>query len=329
MNAGHTPIVRITACLMIMLSVIQPCQACSLPANYGGQEMGFSYVTTGSLAQLLYDSFASTDRDSPAVTEYDALQEACQKQWLSPTAVSDPDMRVTRGELYLSAFKAAGVPLYDATLYGLSKLPHGKNALRIGKELGLCDDDKQANELVRSDEAVALIRDILATDAKSRVIPPEIPVPLLNRDGCGLNDYLLELQKIPDSIKASFKRDGWTLVIDHAYIAGLGQRYGLNCIGATVYGEKRIYVSNPNAVLHEFGHYADLLFGCSSAHGGLYSQEAADAPMSAHAKSSGAEYFAEYFSMWLSGKTRTLKYLKEMTPLTYEYFTALADDWAS
>ena len=51
-------------------------------------------------------------------------------------------------------------------------------------------------------------------------------------------------------------------------------------------------------------------------HDRLYELEAANAPMSEHAKSSSLEYFAEFFAYWCSGNARMLALLKELTPET-------------
>ena len=59
----------------------------------------------------------------------------------------------------------------------------------------------------------------------------------------------------------------------------------------------------------------------------LYALEAASAPMKQHAKSNSLEYFAEFFAYWLSGSTRILAQLKELTPETYAYFEELSADW--
>jgi len=90
-----------------------------------------------------------------------------------------------------------------------------------------------------------------------------------------------------------------------------------------VYTEKRIYVSEASAVLHEFGHFLDCAMGFPQEHKDLYALEAASAPMKQHAKSNSLEYFAEFFAYWLSGSTRTLAQLKELTPETYVYFESL------
>ena len=71
-----------------------------------------------------------------------AVQAAIRSGWLEPTAISDANGLICRGELYRTAFVGAGIPLYDATLYGLDWLSPGENALHIGKEFGLCAENK-------------------------------------------------------------------------------------------------------------------------------------------------------------------------------------------
>ena len=129
---------------------------------------------------------------------------------------------------------------------------------------------------------------------------------------------------MPQPILDVFNENGWTYVIDGNYTANLGQQLGVNCIGATIFGENCIYVSEFGATLHEFGHFYDSLLGFPEKHDRLYELEAANAPMSEHAKSSSLEYFAEFFAYWCSGNTRTLALLKELTPETYAYFEALS-----
>lgn len=99
----------------------------------------------------------------------------------------------------------------------------------------------------------------------------------------------------------------------------------------------------PNGVLKENGHlvwdvrklFSNVVMGIMEAFKvypeieslsidkDLYALEAASAPMKQHAKSNSLEYFAEFFAYWLSGSTRTLAQLKELTPETYVYFESL------
>ena len=256
-----------------------------------------------------------------------AVQTAVRKAWLQPTAIGDENGCICRGELYLSAFAAMKIPLYDATLYGLDWLSDSENALRVGKAFGLCAENKTAAELVTRAEAAQLLHAILTQNLT--VTPPNTPVMIENRMQCSANKFLLEVRKVPQPILDAFNESGWTYVIDGNYTTNLGQQLGVNCIGATVFGENRIYVSESGATLHEFGHFYDSLLGFPDEHDRLYELEAANAPMSEHAKSSSLEYFAEFFAYWCSGNPRTLTLLKELTPETYAYFEGLSAAWLS
>ena len=50
-------------------------------------------------------------------------------------------------------------------------------------------------------------------------------------------------------------------MIGTEYLSDLSRKLGVNCIGAAVYTEKQIYVSEASAVLHEFGHFLDCTMG--------------------------------------------------------------------
>ena len=46
-----------------------------------------------------------------------AIQTAARSAWLELTAISDANCFICRGELYRTAFAAAGIPLYEAVLW--------------------------------------------------------------------------------------------------------------------------------------------------------------------------------------------------------------------
>ena len=279
-------------------------------------------ITVSQWATMLCRAFdTEPEGTSWQETGTNAVQIAVRSGWLDPTAVWDKNGFICRGELYRTVFAAAGIPLYDATLYSLDWLSPGENALRVGKKLGLCAENKTAAELVTRAEAAQLLHAVLTQNLT--VTPPDTPAAVENRMQCNANKFLLEIRKVPQSILDAFNENGWTYVIDGNYTANLGQQLGVNCIGATVFGENRIYVSESGATLHEFGHFYDSLLGFPDEHDRLYEMEAENAPMSEHAKSSSLEYFAEFFSYWCSGNTRTLALLKELTPETYAYFEGL------
>ena len=283
-------------------------------------------ITVSQWAMMLCRTFdAEPEGTSWQEASANAIQIAVRSGWLDTTAVGDENGFICRGELYRTVFAAAGIPLYDATLYGLDWLSPGENALRIGKELGLCAENKTAADLVTRAEAAQLLHVVL-TQALT-VTPPDTPVTVENLTQWNVNAFLLELRKVPQPILDAFNENGWTFVIGTEYLTDLSRKLGVNCIGVAVYTEKRIYVSEASAVLHEFGHFLDCTMGFPQAHKDLYAREAASAPMKQHAKSNSLEYFAEFFAYWLSGSTRTLAQLKELTPETYAYFEELSADW--
>ena len=283
-------------------------------------------ITVSQWATMLCRAFdIEPEGASWQETGTNALQTAIRSSWLEPTAISDANGLICRGELYRTAFAAAGIPLYDATLYGLDWLSPSENALRIGKELGLCTENKTAAALVTRAEAAQLLHAVMTQTLT--VVPPDTLVTVENLTQWNVNAFLLELRKVPQPILDAFNENGWTFVIGTEYLTDLSRKLGVNCIGAAVYTEKRIYVSEASAVLHEFGHFLDCTMGFPQGHKDLYALEAASAPMKQHAKSNSLEYFAEFFSYWLSGSTRTLAQLKELTPETYAYFEELSADW--
>ena len=283
-------------------------------------------ITVSQWSTMLCRAFdAEPESTSWQEASANAVQIAVRSGWLDPTVVGDENGFICRGELYRTTFAAAGIPLYDATLYGLDWLSPGENALRIGKELGLCAENKTAADLVTRAEAAQLLHAILTQTLS--VTPPDTPVPVENLTQWNVNAFLLELQKIPQPILDAFNENGWMFVIGTEYLSDLSWKLGVNCIGAAAYTEKRIYVSKASAVLHEFGHFLDCTMGFPQEHKDLYALEAASAPMKQHAKSNSLEYFAEFFAYWLSGSTRTLAQLKELTPETYAYFVSLSAEW--
>ena len=195
-----------------------------------------------------------------------AVQTAARKAWMQPTAIGDETGFICRGELYLSAFAAMKIPLYDATLYGLDWLSDSENALRVGKAFGLCAENKTAAELATRAEAAQLLHALLTQTLS--VTPPDTPVTVENLTQWNVNAFLLELQKIPQPILDAFNENGWTFVIGTEYLTALSRKLGVNCIGAAAYTEKRIYVFEASAILHEFGHFLDCTMGFPQEHNG-------------------------------------------------------------
>ena len=224
-------------------------------------------ITVSQWATMLCRAF-DTEPEGVSWQEVgaNAVQIAVHSSWLDPTAVGDENGFICRGELYRTVFATAGIPLYDTTLYSLDWLSPGENALRVGKKIGLCAENKTAAELVTRAEAAQLLHAVLTQNLT--VTPPDTPVTVENLIQWNVNAFLLELRKVPQPILDAFNENGWTFVIGTEYLADLSRKLGVNCIGAAAYTEKRIYVFEASAILHEFGHFLDCTMGFPQEHNG-------------------------------------------------------------
>lgn len=253
-----------------------------------------------------------------------SVVEAYRQGWLNETALSAPNIQLCRGALLKSAFAAAKIPVYDSVLYtGGVSLPDYENCIRIGKELQLCGEEDDANEIVTRRDAAMLLHAILTR--AFAVTAPAAPVTLVNAAGVNINDYLLALRQVPEPMLAAFEVAGWTYRIDFNYISELSKQLNMSCIGATNYSQKTIYISEASATLHEFGHFLDWMLGFPAEHEQLFRAEAAAAPLRNYAKTNAREYFADCFAYWVkyAGNTNAISLLQECAPMTYRYMEDL------
>ena len=253
-----------------------------------------------------------------------AVEQSYRKGWLNETALSAPNIQLCRGALLKSAFATAKIPVYDSVLYaGGVSLPDHENCIRIGKELQLCGEEDDANEIVTRRDAAMLLHAILTR--AFAVTAPAAPVTLVNAAGVNINDYLLALRQVPEPVLAAFNAAGWTYRIDFDYISELSKQLNMSCIGATSYGQKTIYISEASATLHEFGHFLDWMLGFPAEHEQLFRAEAAAAPLRNYAKTNAREYFADCFAYWVkyAGNANAISLLQECAPMTYRYMEDL------
>ena len=253
-----------------------------------------------------------------------AVEQSYRKGWLNETALSAPNIQLCRGALLKSAFAAAKIPVYDSALYeGGVSLPDHENCIRIGKELRLCGEEDDANEIVTRKDAAMLLHAIL-TRAFTVEAPPA-PAVLVNAAGVNINDYLLALRQVPEPVLAAFNAAGWTYRIDFDYISELSKQLNMSCIGATNYSQKTIYLSEASATLHEFGHFLDWTLGIPAEHEQLYLAEAQNSGLRDYAKTNAREYFADCFAYWVkyAENANAISLLQECAPMTYRYMEDL------
>lgn len=249
-----------------------------------------------------------------------SVAEAYRQGWLNETALSAPRSPMCRSVLVESAFAAADVPVYDSTLYeGGASLSTADNILRVGRELGLCSDDADTNALVTRGDAAIILHVVLTQSF--RIEEPPVPVTLVNAAGVNVNDFLLELRKLPEQVLDAFNAAGWTYCIDFDYMGGLSKKLNMSCIGATNYSQKAIYISEASATLHEFGHFLDWTLGFPAEHEQLYLAEAQTSGLRDYAKTNAREYFADCFAYWVkyAENANAISLLQECAPMTFRY----------
>ena len=274
-------------------------------------------------AETIGDSWQDVGRSS--------VVEAYRQGWLNETALSAPRSPMCRSVLVESAFAAEDVPVYDSTLYeGGASLSTADNILRVGRELGLCSDDADTNALVTRGEAAIILHAVLTQSF--RIEEPPVPVTLVNAAGVNVNDFLLELRKLPEQVLDAFNAAGWTYCIDFDYISELSKQLNMSCIGATNYSQKTIHLSEASATLHEFGHFLDCMLGIPAEHEQLYLAEAQNSGLRDYAKTNARAYFADCFDYWIaySGSEKRMETFRNAAPQTWAYFEALEkNNWRS
>ena len=254
---------------------------------------------------------------------YVAMVEAYSHGWMYSSIFSAPETQMCRGALYDSAFAAAGIPIYDNTLYDREALSAYENTLRIAGEFQLCDSGSNPQEIVTRAETARFLHAILTRNLT--VEAPTVPVKLKNPTDINANDFLLELQKVPEAILAEFNQRGWAYSIDFDRVAQFAEELNVSCIGVTDYAAKTIYVSEASATVHEFGHFLDKVLGFPAEHERLFCEEAESSILRDYAKTNAHEYFADCFVYWImyNESAKRMERFKQSAPQTYAYFESL------
>ena len=282
-------------------------------------------VTTSQWAVMLCRAYGvETNGSTWSELSQNAVEQSYRKGWLSETAILTPNTQLCRGALYKSAFAAARIPVYGSVLYeGGVALSDYENCIRIGKKLQICGEEDNANEIVTRRDAAMLLHAILTR--AFAVTAPAAPVTLVNVSGVHVNDFLLELRKVPKPILDIFNAAGWTYCIDFDYMGELSDQLNMSCIGATNYSRKTIYLSEASATLHEFGHFLDWTLGIPAEHEQLYLAEAQNSGLRDYAKTNAREYFADCFDYYIThgSSPEMLERLRKNAPQTCAYFEEL------
>lgn len=261
----------------------------------------------------------------------DCIDLAFSEGWLNLYALADPASAMTRQSLYESAFKVAGLNVYDYQLYGDPELDSQADMLiRIAADNGLCVENANPHDLITRGEAVYVIYKLAQETVEAPVPPIMSKLEIQNKDGVTLDDYLQEIQQVPEIIVDEFAKRNWAYHVDSNYLADLSIRYDMNCIGATSYQKRIIYSRDPKSTVHEFGHFYHLVVGFPTTFDDIYEAENENARkvLGDYATRNAKEYFAESFDYWIVHQDNPdkLASLQKVAPRTYSFLLELETD---
>ena len=257
------------------------------------------------------------------------LALAFKEGWLDVGAMIDPDSAMCRAYTYESIFRVAKIPVFSAELYE-NIVPYENRYVSIAKANDLCKESDHGLDLVTRGEAVQII--YLIQTRNIEIAKPQIldKIHIVNADQVNLDRYLVELQKIPETILYEFNSRGWSYRVDSKYVDDFGERIGMECAGCCSYANKSVYVKADYATVHEIGHFYHKLIGFTGITEELFEKEAAGAEkvLGTYATTNHKEYFAEVFDYWIrwSGNEDKLAVLKMIAPETYAYFGELQEE---
>lgn len=288
-------------------------------------------ITTRQWATMVYHALQVKGAQSAPVQ--DVVRQGYEQHWLGMTALTEPDLPMCRGVLYQSAFRAFRIPIYSAELYpGGSVLSETENCVRVGKEFGLCSEEATAFQIVTRGETAELLR-CLMTEQFVMTPPPLLSeFPIAVEEAVDVNDFLVELNRVPKSIRDAFREQNWSCRVQFDYLEELSREFHMSCGGATNYGTKTVYLEQAQSAVHELGHFLDYTLNFPAKHERLFQTENAGAAkvLGSYSQRNSHEYFAEYFEFWIKNRTQSdrMRKLQAVSPATYQYFWGLeAANW--
>lgn len=266
-----------------------------------------------------YDKDVEQQENAPFGTA--ELNLAFREGWLDVGAMVAPDSSICRRYAYESIFRLERIPVFSTSLY--SEAPEENHFVHVAKENGLCSANANALDLLTRGEAVQLIYQMQTQNIV--VATPELlkTMNIVNEDGVNLNDFLLELKKIPEPILYEFNALGWSYRVDSEYVDQFGDRVGMDCAGCCSYANKSVYVKVDYATVHEIGHFYHKLVGFDGISEELFQKESIEAAkvLGSYATTNHKEYFAEVFDYWHQHSDHSE--LEQVAPETHAYFTVL------
>lgn len=287
-----------------------------------------SWLSITEFAVMMCQLFANGKR-----SEY-PVDYCIQKGWLDYSPDEAFRQRtMTRGEFSYYVLKAADVLLYDPVLYGLPARAPDEMSMQVLKYMGLCGSRYHTTDRISKGEA-AMVMAALSQHSHA------LPVPEILE---GLNVVVEEksvlpalncLLDVPAPILDEFQSREWTFVLGSEYLREFSRQHNINASGLTSFANKRIDVSSPASVMHEFGHFLDDVLSFIDQTGDGLKAEIlpASAILGDYSTTNTREYFAEFFDYWIYNRDdkKNMAALQEAAPRTYAAFEEIeAAGWTT
>ena len=256
--------------------------------------------------------------------------------WITLKVVaSGAESKVMAAEFMRSICKAANITVYDSN--GDNKLSYSDYLYGLNN-FGILDRTYNTYDLITVRDAYKIIDYVInkkVTELNNKI---EYSITIENKTNQNLGEYLVRLSMVPDEIIEQFNKHNWRAVISHEEIGKYNETYHSSAIGLCDYSKETIYLSSPSALVHEFGHFIDFAsdYGIDGYFFNLGLDELYELEYESYINyryidksiMNTNEYFANYFEDYIYAKTDTnkLSKLRELTPLTYEYFYNLENN---
>lgn len=233
----------------------------------------------------------------------------------------------------------ASSPLTHETLYAIgfsgfyldyNGTVDWENVAKLAADEGVHTEAVRNTGLITRGEAVTVLHALCAYSDAIEASESGNAALVSSPYGAVRRDYIRQMDTIPQPVMDKFAHSGWTVSVDPKYIADYSEAVGRSIAGLCVYSEKRIYVNDPGAIIHEVGHFVDYTLGFSNED--LFSEaDASQFFLREYSKTNAKEYFADYFSYFIRHRNDSwaIGRMSELTPESYSRFSELEENgWA-
>lgn len=258
------------------------------------------------------------------------VQKGIDDGWIDAMLynTSSPAVNISAEHLYKTIFLAAG---FHAYLPG-SDADWTAAATSAAKKIGVCDADITSNQLMTRGQMVNAIYDIFI-QKDTLTFTPTDRMQLMNLQYADYvpTSYIQRTvilgNSIPDALWTYFDDQNGEIVMDTDEI----NKLGIPSVGGMYRDDTNtIYLSSPNSLVHEMGHFVLDEYNLTSAVKKAFNAEKDQIKktLGEYATTNYGEMFAEAFQGYLTSKY-TRQSIETNMPMTWSILEDLSARWAA